>query len=170
LTSHGVAKDNVYSETTSGMLSTAQRPIFDSLRARLAAGDTLAVYKLDRLGRSAVDCVTTVDALHKAGVRILTVEDGLDSSTPFGRAMLGILASLAELERETIVSRVRSGMAAARTRGVHCGRHPVATVETARLIQGCQAQGVRVPEIARRLKMSRASVYKALRLLLSGKA
>jgi DNA invertase Pin-like site-specific DNA recombinase len=160
-----VESGNIYSDTLTGASIVARRPGFEAMRTKLQAGDELIVWRLDRLGRSMVDCVTTMDVLHKAGIRIRTIEDNLDSGSDFGRAMLGIMASLAELERETIRRRVNAGIAAAKARGVHCGRRPVATIETARVIREYQSQGIRTPEIARMLKMSRASVYNALKLL-----
>jgi len=165
ITKQGVNQDHIYSDTMTGVSVAVRRPGFEAMRAKLKAGDEVIAWRLDRLGRSMADCVTTMDALHKAGIRIRTIEDNLDSGSDFGRAMLGIMASLAELERETIRRRVNAGIAAAKARGVHCGRRPVATIETARVIREYQSQGMRIPDIARRLKISRASVYNALKLL-----
>lgn len=94
----------------------------DTLLSRLVEGDELVVWRLDRLGRSTLDVLEQLQDLQMRGIRFKTLEGDFDTNTPMGRAMLTIMASLAELERETLRERVRSGLEAARRRGTELGR------------------------------------------------
>src|SRR5690625_6021642 len=80
---------------------------------------------MDRLGRSLIDVLNTVNLLRDRGVKIQSVSDGIDPETSSGRLMLGMLATLAEYERELITERVNAGIAAARAQGTKFGRPPV---------------------------------------------
>lgn len=137
-------------------------------RAELAAalsfirdGDTLVVTKLDRLARSTRHLMEIVGTLEgrNAGLRILDL--GLDTSTPTGRLMLTMLGGIAQFEREIMLERQREGIAKAKAAGKYRGRKPTAQEkgEEARKLHG---QGVRPTEIAQRLGISRASVYRVL--------
>jgi len=95
---------------------------------RCGAGDVLVVWKLDRLGRSLIDLVVIVEALQArgAGLKILTGQGAqLDTTKPDGRMIFGILAIMAQFERELIGERAKAGLAAAKRRGVQLGRPPL---------------------------------------------
>lgn len=113
--------DRVYEDTTSGIRS--DRP---GLRLALdhvaREGDVLVVTRLDRLGRSTVDTLTTVKDLAERGVTIQALDVSLDTATPAGQLVLTVMAALAQWERELIVERTREGLAAARERGKVAGR------------------------------------------------
>ncbi len=111
--------EDIVAETMSGAKALAKR---DALLERLEDGDELIVWRLDRLGRSTLDVLEQLQDLQARGIRFRTLEGDFDTSTPMGRAMLSIMASLAELERETLRERVRSGLEAARRRGTALGR------------------------------------------------
>jgi putative DNA-invertase from lambdoid prophage Rac len=104
----------------------ATRPALKRLMtdARLKRFDAVIVWKLDRFGRSLPQLIENVQALDSYGVRFIAVTQGIDTDqrNPAGRLLLHILASLAEFERDTIIERVRSGIAHAKARGKHCGR------------------------------------------------
>lgn len=85
-------------------------------------GDTVVVWRVDRLGRSLIDVLNTVALLPGRGVQVLSISDGIDPATSTGRLMLNMLATLAEYERELIVERVNVGIAAARQNGTRFGR------------------------------------------------
>ena len=88
-------------------------------------GDTVVVWRIDRLGRSLIDVLNTVKSLELAGINVQSVSDGIDPSTKTGRmmlGMLGMLGTLAEYERELIVERVNAGIAAAQAAGARFGR------------------------------------------------
>ena len=88
----------------------------------LQAGDTLIVWKIDRLSRSTVHLLLLLDELHKREIGFISVTQGIDTTTPIGRLIFGQLALFAEFEREQIRERTRAGMAAARKSGKHLGR------------------------------------------------
>lgn len=99
-----------------------QRAGLDELLAALQEGDTLMVWKLDRLGRSTLHLLTLLDDLRKRGVDFHAITQGIDTRTALGRMVFGQLAVFAEFEREQISERTKAGMAAAKARGVHVGR------------------------------------------------
>lgn len=99
-----------------------KRKGLDELLDALKPGDTLVVWKLDRLGRSTVHLLLLLDDLRKRGVDFVAVTQGIDTTTSIGRMLYGQLAVFAEFEREQIRERTRAGMAAAKRRGVHVGR------------------------------------------------
>ena len=163
----GVSPENIYSDTVSGAVSTAARPNFEELRQKMMSGDTLIVWKLDRLGRSAMDVLRTATELYEKGIALKTIKDGIDSTTSIGRAIIGILASLANLERDTIAERVRAGIAAAKKRGVTFGRKRQATAEMGQIVHTLLEQGMLVNAIARQLKVHRCTVWRAHQLYLA---
>src|SRR5688572_19608971 len=91
----------------------------------LTTGDTLVVWKLDRLGRSLHDLITLLDALKGRGVAFRSLTESIDTATPTGRAMWQMVGILAELERSLIQERTKAGRAAAQARGVKMGRKPL---------------------------------------------
>jgi DNA invertase Pin-like site-specific DNA recombinase len=99
------------------------------VRAERAQGHevTIVVYKLDRIGRSAAHVVSLVSELQAEGINIRSLSDGLDSSTPTGRAMLQMLAVFAEMERSFISERTTAGLAAKRAQGIVGGRPRLST-------------------------------------------
>ena len=87
-------------------------------------GDTVVVWRVDRLGRSLIDVLNTVNLLRERGIQLRSVSDGIDPATSTGRLMLNMLATLAEYERELIVERVNAGIQAAKAKGTRFGRPP----------------------------------------------
>ena len=94
----------------------------DALLGHLVEGDELVVWRLDRLGRSTLDVLEQLEDLQRRGIRFITLEGSFDTQSAMGKTILTIMASLAELERETLRERVRSGLEAARRRGTLLGR------------------------------------------------
>lgn len=105
------------------------RPGLSKLLKILRAGDTLIVWRLDRLGRSLFELLKLVRDLNERGVEFRSLSESLDTSTSAGRLLLHVLASMAEFERSLISERTRAGMAAARARGSRIGRRPAMTQE-----------------------------------------
>lgn len=95
----------------------------------LNEGDTLVVWKLDRLGRSMRNLVLLVDELRQRGIHFKSLTDSIDTSSPMGRFIFHIMSALAEMERELIVERTRAGLAVAREKGRIGGRRPKLTAE-----------------------------------------
>src|ERR1700723_4370483 len=100
------------------MGATTKRPALLRCVKELEHGDTLIVWKLDRLGRSLRDLITMLDYLRALGVKFHSLTEAIDTATPTGRAMWQMIGVLAELERSLISERTRAGVKAARVRGV----------------------------------------------------
>lgn len=109
----------------SGSIPAAQRPAMADLLAYVREGDMVVVAAIDRLGRNTIDVLTTVEALRNKGVSVVSMREGFDLSTPIGKAMLAMLAAMAELERENIRARQISGLERARAEGKNLGREKV---------------------------------------------
>src|SRR5262245_45167891 len=128
-------------------------------------GDTIVVTKLDRLARSARGLNELVDTLERKGValRILNFGGGpVDTRGAAGRLMLNVFAAFAQFELEIMKERQREGIAAAKSAGKYRGRKPTARAKAHEVLQLFQ-QGLRISEVAKNLKIGRASVYRALR-------
>lgn len=162
LTNHGVAPDKIYADKATG--ANTKRPEFDSCLKSLRKGDTLVVWKLDRLGRNMKDLVTIINDLSDKGIHfnVLSGQGAeIDTSTPAGRMIFGIFASLAEYERELIRERIKAGLNAARARGRRGGRKPVFTKAKIQLAQ--QAMKDRktvVAELCKELGVSPMTLYR----------
>ncbi|MFM5718547.1 recombinase family protein [Aeromonas caviae] len=109
-------------EGVSGGVKALQRPGFAELFKFIRKGDTLIVPAVDRLGRNTIDVLNTVEALQSKGVSIISLREGFDLSTPIGKAMLTMLAAVAELERSNIKHRQMAGIAKAKAEGKALGR------------------------------------------------
>jgi len=142
--------------------ATLTRPALLRCLKQLEHGDTLIVWKLDRLGRSVRDLVNILHDLTAQGVQFQSLTEQIDTTHPLGKAMLHMVALLAELERGLIVERTKAGQQAARKRGVKFGAKPklsTAQVEHARqLIDGKKSPG----EVAALLNVSRTTLWRAL--------
>lgn len=107
----------------------ADRPGLKKLLRTLSAGDTLVVWKLDRLGRSMRHLVVLVEELRERNINFRSLTDSIDTSTPMGRFFFHVMGALAEMERELIVERTRAGLAAAKAEGRIGGRRPKFSTE-----------------------------------------
>jgi DNA invertase Pin-like site-specific DNA recombinase len=107
-------------DVTSGAKS--KRPELDKLKEQLRKGDTLIVWRLDRLGRSVKDLVEWVNWLESKGIGFKSLQENIDTTTPTGKLVFHVFASIAEFERNLIQERTRAGLEAARTRGRVGGR------------------------------------------------
>jgi predicted site-specific integrase-resolvase len=117
LVSAGVQKRDVFADVTSGSKTAIERRGMKKLLEHAEPGDTVIVWRVDRLGRSLIDVLNTVNLLRDRGIHVRSISDGIDPTTSTGRLMLNMLATLAEYERELIVERVNAGIAAARQNG-----------------------------------------------------
>ncbi|NTB04410.1 recombinase family protein [Agrobacterium tumefaciens] len=117
------------------------RPGLTRLLGKLRRGDTIVVWRLDRLGRSLFELLKLVRDLNERGVEFRSLSESLDTGTPAGRLLLHVLASMAEFERSLISERTRAGMAAARARGSRIGRRPAMTEDQRRDARQALANG-----------------------------
>jgi DNA invertase Pin-like site-specific DNA recombinase len=141
----------------------ADRPGLADALAYAREGDTLAVWKLDRLGRSLPHLIETVAALAKRGIGFQSLTENIDTTTSNGRLVFHVFAALAEFERDLIRERTRAGLDLAKARGRKGGRRPVVTLEKlARARELIGAKGLTVREAAGRLKIGKTALYKAL--------
>lgn len=124
-------------------------------------GDTLVVTKLDRLARSVAHLVELLARLESKGVALRILAMGIDTSTPTGKLMLTVLGGVAEFEREIMLERQREGIAKAKAAGKYKGRAPTAQAKAEDVLK-LHKEGVGGTEIARRLGIGRASVYRIL--------
>ena len=122
---HQLGAVRVFEDVASG--ARADRPGLAAARNFLRAGDTLTVTRLDRLGRSMLDTLTTLHELAETGVRVRALDLDLDTDTPAGRMVVHVLAALSEWERDMIRTRTREGLAHARAQGRRGGRRRVLT-------------------------------------------
>jgi putative DNA-invertase from lambdoid prophage Rac len=129
--------------------------------ARRRKLDVIVVWRLDRWGRSLSDLTHSLEELRAIGVDFASVTEGLDFSTPTGRAMAGMLGVFAEFERSVLQERVKAGMAHAKAKGVILGRPATAQAQIEQIRQLLVA-GVSKKAIAEQLGIGRASVYRAI--------
>jgi putative DNA-invertase from lambdoid prophage Rac len=129
--------------------------------ARLRRFDAIICWKLDRFGRSLVNCVSAIQELASVGVRFLSVSQGLDTdqANPTSQLLLHILAAVAQFERELIRERVMAGMKSAKAKGKAIGR-PRLVFDRQRAVD-LRAQGISYPQIARELGLSLGTVVRA---------
>lgn len=120
----GVVKTNLYREKISGVSLFVKRQSFDHLMSQLQRGDKVVVWKLDRLGRSLLDLINLVAKFEEMGVDLISLTEGIDTSTPAGKLFFHMVGALAQFERDLISERVTAGMDAAKAEGRHVGRKP----------------------------------------------
>ena len=150
-----------YSDTMSGARD--DRPGLAKLLDYVREGDTVVVWKLDRLGRNLAHILATVKKLTEKGVTLVSVTDGIDSSTAAGRMMIGVLGSLAEYERELIKERTALKRAASRANGTKFGRpRKVNNAEHIATARRMKSDGHTGKDIAKFLGVSRATLYRYL--------
>ncbi len=155
----GVTK--TFSDTISGARD--DRPGLAEMLAYVRPGDTVVVWKLDRLGRNLQHILATVKALTGRGVTLVSTSDGIDSSTAAGRMMIGVLGSLAEYEVELIKERTALKRAASRANGTKFGRpQKVDDPEHIATAKRMKADGHTGKAIAKYLVVSRATLYRYL--------
>jgi DNA invertase Pin-like site-specific DNA recombinase len=152
----------IYEDRASG--KTEARPGLDALRKALRDGDTLVVWKLDRLGRDLRDLVNTVHELTQRGVgfKVLTGHGAsIDTTTPSGKLVFGIFAALAEFERELISERTRAGLASARARGRKGGAPFKMTTPKVRMAMAVMGNpGTNVGDLCKELGITRQTLYR----------
>lgn len=163
----GVEEKYIYFDQLSGAKAAKERPGLSALLAFAREGDTVIVYRIDRLGRSLIDVLNTVAEMQERGIGLRSLVDGIDPSSASGRLQLGLFATLAEYERELINERVRAGVMAAKARGVKFGQQPVDEttiedkIETARRLL---SEGKTADRAAKTVGWSRATLYRYLKM------
>lgn len=156
-----VAPRRIAVETVSGSVPASQRPGFSKLINKLEEGDVLVVTKLDRLGRNAMDVRATVEALTGIGVRVHCLAlGGVDLTSSAGKMTMGVLAAVAEFERDLLVERTRSGLARAKAAGAALGRPQALSGARVHAAREKLASGLSVAAVAREFKTSRQTIMR----------
>lgn len=160
-----VGCERVYEEIASG--AKAERPVLTQVINQLRPTDVLVIWKLDRLGRSLRHLIELVNTLLEKNVGLVSLNDPIDTTTPQGRLSFNLFAALAEFERDLTRERTQAGLSAARTRGRKGGRPkgiPAAAEATACAAETLyRERKLSVQEIARRLGISKSTLYAYLR-------
>ena len=158
----GVDENHIYEDLASG--SRDARPGLDAALKALREGDTLVVWKLDRLGRNLRHLVNTVHDLAERGVGFKVLSGhgaSIDTTTPAGKLVFGIFAALAEFERELISERTKAGLASARARGRSGGAPYKMTVAKLRLAMAAMGQPeTKVGDLCNELGITRQTLYR----------
>lgn len=158
---HDAGCERVFAEKRSGA-TTAGREQLELALGYVRDGDVFVVTRLDRLARSAADLWGIVQRLRDRGADLRVLQQGLiDTTTPMGKVVLGVMAIFAELENDLRRERQLDGIAKAKERGVYAGKGRKPTVDVEE-VRRRHAAGERPVDIARALKIGRASVYRAL--------
>ncbi len=161
----GCSKDKIFVDKISG--SKAERPGLEKCLAAIQPGDTLLVWRLDRLGRSMVHLISLIEDLRTKKIGFKSICDGaIDTTTASGELIFNIFSSLAQFERRLIQGRTKAGLDAARARGRQGGRKKVeATNPKVMMAKNMHKDhGMSIENICKTLKISRASFYRYLSL------
>lgn len=154
----------IYTEKKSGIKA---RPELDALLQYIREGDTLVIWKLDRLGRSLKNLLDIIEDLKERNIGVISLSDNLDSTTPTGKLFLQITGAFAEYERNIIVERTRAGLAVAVEKGKKLGRRKGLSEQAIAVATAAGdlylAGNMNVTEICKSLKISTATFYRYLR-------
>jgi len=151
----------IYSDTASG--SKIDRQGLAEALGYARAGDTIVVWRLDRLGRSLRHLIDVINDLDKRGIAFQSLTESINTSTPGGRLIFHVFGALAEFERAIIKERVSAGLVAARNRGRVGGRPTVVDPSKATAINAMRGQGMAVGEICKSLGISRSTYFRQRR-------
>ena len=148
----------IFQDKISG--KTSERPGLKKALRSLQPGDTLVVWKLDRLGRSMRHLVMLTEELRERGINFRSLTDSIDTSTPMGRFFFHVMGALAEMERELIIERTRAGLTAAREKGRIGGRRRIMTPDVISRAERMLALGATLHQIALVLEVSVKTLYR----------
>ena len=165
LKSAGCDKEHIFTDKVSG--AKAERPGLAQCLEMLNAGDTLTVWRLDRLGRSVSHLIKLIDDLKKGGISFKSICDGvIDTTTASGELIFNIFSSLSQFERRLIQERTRAGLSAARARGRLGGRKPILSEDPrVKMVKRMhEDKSIKIEEICKTLQMSKPTLYRYLNL------
>lgn len=149
--------------------SKSSRAGLDAMLTELREGDTVVVFKLDRLGRSVLHLSDLLVRLRNDGIHFCSLSEGINTTTPGGKLVYHLFSAFAEFQRDIIAENTISGLEAARKRGTRLGRPPVLDIETVLAVQQRVRQtGISVTEASRRFGIDRMTLTRALRKKLDG--
>lgn len=153
--------EEIFVEKASG--AQRERPEMQAAIRHMRSGDTLVVWKLDRLARSVKQLIETVEALEAKGVGFRSLTEAIDTTTPGGKLIFHVFGALAEFERSIIRERTRAGLDAAKARGRKGGRPPKLKEKDLKAARAMLAdKSITVEEVAKHLRVSPATLYRHL--------
>jgi DNA invertase Pin-like site-specific DNA recombinase len=153
--------EHIYTDTISGSVTT--RPGLMQALSHLRAGDTLVVWRLDRLGRSLAHLIDTIRDLQERGIGFRSLQEQIDTTTSGGKLVFHVFGALAEFERDLIRERTHAGLQAARARGRLFGRPKVLSPQEVKQLRTlAKDERTTVGEICHTLGISRATYYRYL--------
>ena len=156
-----VQKGRAITETVSGSVPAMERKGFLALLNKLEVADVLIVTKLDRLGRNAMDVRATVERLAAIGVRVHCLAlGGVDLTSPAGRMTMGVIAAVAEFERDLLIERTQSGLTRAKAQGKVLGRPKSINADDSKQVIDRLKKGEAVAALAREYRTSRQSIMR----------
>jgi putative DNA-invertase from lambdoid prophage Rac len=156
-----VDQRRVIAETISGSVAASERLGFGKLVDKLEAGDVLVVTKLDRLGRNAMDVRSTIEALQGLGVRVHCLAlGGMDLTSAAGKMTMGVIAAVAEFERDLLIERTQAGLARAKAEGKSLGRPSALKASQVQQVCSRLAAGESVASLARAFETSRQTIMR----------
>ena len=151
-----IEPQRIIEEKVSGSTSASQRKGFAQLLERMESGDVLVVTKLDRLGRDMIDLMQTVQQLEAKGIRVHCLAlGGVDLTSAAGKMTMGVLAAVAQFERDQLIERTQAGLKRAKAAGVTLGRP---SVTSAKQVQELRQQGLSQSKAAQQLQVSLSTV------------
>lgn len=153
----GAGCSEIFTDKASG--AKTSRPALDKMLPLLKDGDTLVIWKLDRLGRSTIHLFNLLEDLKSRGVAVRSIMEGIDTSGSLGRFLCTILAGVAELERENIKQRVNAGLAKAKRDGVRLGRKERFDAKNKALIRRLHGMGDSYTKLSRQFSASRSVIW-----------
>jgi len=162
---HGWTNAAVYEDAgISGAKGKDARPAFAALSKAIARRefDLVAAWSVDRIGRSLIDLIGFLSDIHSAGIGLYLHQQGLDTTTPAGKALFQMLGVFAEFERAMIVERVKAGLSRARSQGKRLGRRPVGEAVVARIREQL-ATGSGIVKTAKVLGVGTGTVHRIKR-------
>ncbi len=162
LTQAGVDERHIYMDTVSG--SSLDRPQLKKALEYLKKGDVLVVWKLDRLGRSLHELIRLMQGLSDKGIGFRSLTEMIDTTTPGGKMVFHVFGAMAQFERDLISERTKAGLEAAKQRGRKGGRPVSLSPEQKDLALSMISQDKPIALIARTLKVSRQTIYRAIKL------
>jgi DNA invertase Pin-like site-specific DNA recombinase len=152
----------IFTDTASGVK--AERKGLDEALNYIRKGDTLVVWRLDRLGRSLPHLITTMTGLEERGIGFKSLTENIDTATSGGKLIFHIFGALAEFERNLIRERTNAGLTAARARGRIGGRPKALTIKQLGIARDLYEKRHPIAEICRTLKISRATLYRSIKI------
>jgi DNA invertase Pin-like site-specific DNA recombinase len=152
--------DEIFSDKHSG--STADRPKLKQCRKYVRKGDSLVITKLDRLARSTYHLTQIAEELKQKDVDLIVLDQNIDTSTPTGKLLFNMLASIAEFETEIRKERQMEGIAKAKEKGIRFGRKSKLQENEIKQLRQDRKSGVKITDLMSKYALSKASVYRLL--------